>query len=62
MRCVYTTIKAYNIEFENLVTLIIILRILLTMSANEDETIDGTINETLVYSAEVQKAIDEVCV
>lgn len=32
------------------------------MSTIEDETTDGPINETLVYSAEVQKAIDEVCV
>lgn len=31
------------------------------MSNNDDENIDGGINETLVYSAEVQRAIDEVC-
>lgn len=30
------------------------------MSTNDYESIDGAHNETLVYSAEVQKAIDEV--
>lgn len=30
------------------------------MSNNDNETIDGTYNETLVYSTAVQKAIDEV--
>lgn len=30
------------------------------MSTNDNESIDGANNETLVYSTEVQKAIDEV--
>lgn len=30
------------------------------MSANDDEIIEGANTEMLVYSAEVQKAIDEV--
>jgi hypothetical protein len=30
------------------------------MSTNDNEYTDGANNETLVYSAEVQKAIDEV--
>lgn len=30
------------------------------MSSNDDEILDGTNKETLVYSVEVQKAIDEV--